>query len=156
MSNPYERVKGGKLVFKGGLGPEKAIVKKKHSKKNKKQMVAEPAQNENPEAEKQENNNNKSSNINNGGSVGYPIDAAARKNYEELFPVETRKFGYAASNPKSAEETLDERVKKKADRYCKWCNFTAFCLYLTLDSDGNLGFLMSLYHIMSPFLWGNL
>lgn len=80
-------------------------------------MAAEQVQNENPEAEKQENNNN---NINsNSGSVGYAIDAASRKNYEELFPVETRKFGYAASNSKSAEDTLDERIKKKADRYCK-------------------------------------
>jgi hypothetical protein len=39
--------------------------------------------------------------------------------HRALFPVETRKFGYAASNPESAEETFDERVKKKADHYCK-------------------------------------
>lgn len=126
MSSPYERVKGGKLVFKGGLGPEKTIAKKKQSKKNKTKMPAEEAQNENPEVEKQENSNNNSINTAKGGSVGYAIDAASRKNYEELFPVETRKFGYAAANPKSAEENLDERIKKKADRYCKWCNFTAF------------------------------
>lgn len=131
MSNPYERAKGGKLVFKGGLGPEKTIAKKKHSKKNKKLVVAEQAENENPEVEKQENNNNNSSNTGKGGNVGYAIDAASRKNYEELFPVETRKFGYAAANSKSAEESLDERIKKKADRYCKWCNFTSFCFYLT-------------------------
>uniref|UniRef100_A0A2P2J2M3 Uncharacterized protein n=1 Tax=Rhizophora mucronata TaxID=61149 RepID=A0A2P2J2M3_RHIMU len=41
--------------------------------------------------------------------------------YEQLFPVEAKKFGYQdpKSNFKSVEEALDDRVKKKADRYCK-------------------------------------
>ncbi|VAH35174.1 unnamed protein product [Triticum turgidum subsp. durum] len=44
--------------------------------------------------------------------------------YEELFPVETRKFGYDPSNAartsrdRTVEQALDDRVRKKADRYC--------------------------------------
>jgi len=46
--------------------------------------------------------------------------------YEELFPVEAKKFGYdpanaarAAARNRTVEEALDDRVRKKADRYCK-------------------------------------
>ncbi|KAJ0049434.1 hypothetical protein Pint_16843 [Pistacia integerrima] len=40
--------------------------------------------------------------------------------YDELFPVETKKFGYdPKANVKTVEDALDDRVKKKADRYCK-------------------------------------
>ena len=55
----------------------------------------------------------------------YTIDAAKRMKYEELFPVETRKFGYDPSNAartsrdRTVEQALDDRVRKKADRYCK-------------------------------------
>ena len=49
-------------------------------------------------------------------------------NYDELFSVEAKKFGYepkssaatAKTKTKTIEEALDDRVKKKADRYCKW------------------------------------
>ncbi|PPD81885.1 hypothetical protein GOBAR_DD21181 [Gossypium barbadense] len=56
-----------------------------------------------------------------GGADIYTIDAAKKMKYEELFPVEARKFGYDPKNPKatSVEQALDDRVKKKADRYCK-------------------------------------
>ncbi|XVF29065.1 hypothetical protein REPUB_Repub15cG0087900 [Reevesia pubescens] len=55
-----------------------------------------------------------------GGDV-YTIDAAKKMKYELLFPVEAKKFGYDPKNPqaKSVELALDDRVKKKADRYCK-------------------------------------
>ena len=50
----------------------------------------------------------------------YTIDAAKRMKYEQLFPVEAKKFGYQPkTNFKSVEDALDDRVKKKADRYCK-------------------------------------
>eukprot|EP01018_Ginkgo_biloba_P031445 Gb_18897 [translate_table: standard] len=111
MSNPYETAKGGKLTFKGGIGVEKTIDKKKKNKKNKKKIAADQGQTENQLAENQDNNN--------ANGTGYTIDVTTRKNYEELFPFETKKFGYAALNPKSAADALDERVKKKADRYCK-------------------------------------
>ncbi|BAS90525.1 Os04g0566000 [Oryza sativa Japonica Group] len=45
--------------------------------------------------------------------------------YEDLFPVESKKFGYdpanaaKASRSRTVEEALDDRVRKKADRYCK-------------------------------------
>ncbi|XP_057870099.1 uncharacterized protein LOC131076790 [Cryptomeria japonica] len=111
MSTPYERVKGGKLTFKGGLGPEKAI---KKAKKHKKKVAAEVEGDSVPAVEKQENNNTSNTN------PVSTIDPTSRKNYEELFPVEAKKFGFAGvANPKKAEEALNERVKKKADRYCK-------------------------------------
>jgi hypothetical protein len=40
--------------------------------------------------------------------------------YDQLFPVEAKKFGYEPKTKvKSVEDALDDRVKKKADRYCK-------------------------------------
>lgn len=50
----------------------------------------------------------------------YTIDAAKRRKYDDLFPVEAKKFGYdPKAKAKSVEDALDDRVKKKADRYCK-------------------------------------
>ncbi|KAJ7970197.1 Organic cation/carnitine transporter like [Quillaja saponaria] len=58
-----------------------------------------------------------------GGGIGggeYTIDAAKRMKYDDLFPVEAKKFGYdPKAKTKSVEEALDDRIKKKADRYCK-------------------------------------
>ncbi|KAH8511597.1 hypothetical protein H0E87_008962, partial [Populus deltoides] len=52
------------------------------------------------------------------GEIIYTIDAAKKMKYEELFPVETKKFGYSEKKDlKSVEDALDDRVKKKADRY---------------------------------------
>ncbi|XP_016563978.1 uncharacterized protein LOC107862822, partial [Capsicum annuum] len=50
----------------------------------------------------------------------YTIDAAKRRKYDCLFPVEAKNFGYDPNaKAKSVEDALDDRVKKKADRYCK-------------------------------------
>nr|GMD31122.1 hypothetical protein DM860_017167 [Ipomoea batatas] len=51
----------------------------------------------------------------------YTIDAAKKMKYDELFPVEAKKFGYdPKAKANSVEQALDDRVKKKADRYCKY------------------------------------
>nr|GME14011.1 hypothetical protein DM860_017167 [Ipomoea batatas] len=53
----------------------------------------------------------------------YTIDAAKKMKYDELFPVEAKKFGYdPKAKANSVEQALDDRVKKKADRY--FGNFT--------------------------------
>ncbi|KEH25867.1 hypothetical protein MTR_6g036573 [Medicago truncatula] len=47
--------------------------------------------------------------------------------YDQLFPVEAKKFGYEPKTKvKSVENVLDDRVKKKADRYCKYSNCAGF------------------------------
>ena len=114
MSDSYERVKGGRLTFKGGsLATRKSIDKgkKKHRKKNNADDESQPSLD--AAAASVEGSET-------GGDV-YTIDAAKKMKYEELFPVETKKFGYDPKNPqaKSVEQALDDRVKKKADRYCK-------------------------------------
>ncbi|GKV36013.1 hypothetical protein SLE2022_255650 [Rubroshorea leprosula] len=110
MSDPYENVKGGRLTFKGGsLATRKTIDKKKKKKhKNKNDDESQPPVDE-AAAES------------GSGEQTYTIDAAKRMKYEDLFPVEAKKFGYDPKNPnaKSVEDALDDRVKKKADRYCK-------------------------------------
>eukprot|EP00850_Spirogloea_muscicola_P001922 SM000007S20882 [mRNA] locus=s7:692036:692666:+ [translate_table: standard] len=66
------------------------------------------------------------------GTGHAPAGTVRSKNYEELFPVETARFGYEApppppkaagkrlrTAPPSREAALDERIRKKADRYCK-------------------------------------
>lgn len=134
MSDPYEKVKGGRLTFKGGslASRSKSIDKKKHKKKNKnnnpKNDESEPSIPLDVEAEIQDADadavavavaGDESGNAE-GAPVVYTIDAAKRMKYEQLFPVETRKFGYDhKSISKSVEDALDDRVKKKADRYCK-------------------------------------
>lgn len=128
-SNPYDRVKGGRLAFKGGVlaTRSQSIDKKKKNKQKKKNK------NKADSVESTEDNNN-NININDDdagvvvagdgvGEVVYTIDAAKRMKYEQLFPVEAKKFGYdpinIQSTSKSVEQALDDRVKKKADRYCK-------------------------------------
>lgn len=132
MSDPYEKVKGGRLTFKGGslASRSKSIDKKKHKKKNKnnnpKNDESEPSIPLDVEVEIQDADadavavaGDESGNAE-GAPVVYTIDAAKRMKYEQLFPVETRKFGYdPKSISKSVEDALDDRVKKKADRYCK-------------------------------------
>eukprot|EP00850_Spirogloea_muscicola_P001090 SM000004S14960 [mRNA] locus=s4:423738:424366:- [translate_table: standard] len=63
------------------------------------------------------------------GTGHAPAGTVRSKNYEDLFPVETARFGYEAppkaagkrlrAAPPSREAALDERIRKKADRYCK-------------------------------------
>ncbi|CAK7338674.1 unnamed protein product [Dovyalis caffra] len=113
MSDPYEKVKGGRLTFKGGSLAKRSIGIEKKRKKKKK-PVAETVEDAALEAEAVENSES--------GGAGeiYTIDAAKKMKYEELFPVETKKFGYSEKKDfKSVEDALDDRVKKKADRYCK-------------------------------------
>lgn len=116
MSDSYKNVKAGRLTFKGGdLATVKSIDKKKHKKKKKKAAVEED-----PTDGAASNGEDATATS---GEV-YTIDAAKRMKYEELFPVETKKFGYDPANnsrtsARSVEEALDDRVRKKADRYCK-------------------------------------
>lgn len=115
--NPYERVKGGRLSFKGGelASRSKTIDKKKNKKKNKNKhndQPIEPHLDEHPSVDAAAAAS---------GEVVYTIDAAKKMKYDDLFPVEAKRFGYdpVAAKSKSVEEALDDRVKKKADRYCK-------------------------------------
>lgn len=127
MGDPYEKVKGGRLTFKGGAiaSLSKSIDKKKKKKRNKQSNnndVHVASEEYNPE---EDNDDAPAVAAAGEGSAGgvpevYTIDAARRMKYEQLFPVEARKFAYdPKSNVKSVEDALDDRVKKKADRYCK-------------------------------------
>jgi hypothetical protein len=117
MSDPYERVKAGRLAFKGGTlaTTSKTIDKKKKKKKKKKNP------NPNLEDETVILNEEELDKLGEGSeSTEYTIDAAKKMKYDQLFPVEAKKFGYEPkAKVKSVEDALDDRVKKKADRYCK-------------------------------------
>ncbi|EEF37749.1 uncharacterized protein LOC8289786 [Ricinus communis] len=122
-SNPYERVKGGRLTFKGGsiATTSKSIDKKnKNKKKNKKQQQLHDKDDDHDQNDSVVGDVEKNSETAAGGEV-YTIDAAKKLQYEQLFPVEAKKFGYKEkiADFKSVEDALDDRVKKKADRYCK-------------------------------------
>ncbi|XP_058194994.1 uncharacterized protein LOC131311517 [Rhododendron vialii] len=129
MGDPYEKVKGGRLTFKGGAiaSLSKSIDKKKKKKKNKKSNKDEDTHEALEEEYQPEEDEDASAAAGGGeGSVGgggaevYTIDAAKRMKYDQLFPVEAKKFAYdPKSNVRSVEDALDDRVKKKADRYCK-------------------------------------
>ncbi|KAL5721626.1 hypothetical protein ACHQM5_005246 [Ranunculus cassubicifolius] len=124
MSNPYDSAKTGRLIFKGGIpASHKSIDKKKHKKKKSKSI-------ENPSIEPQiaiEINGDEAIEAAETGTTAaaavedvYSIDAAKKMKYDELFPVEAKKFRYdPKEKASSVEKALDDRVKKKADRYCK-------------------------------------
>ncbi|PHT39255.1 hypothetical protein CQW23_22828 [Capsicum baccatum] len=117
MSDQYERVKGGRLMFKGGTVAtcSKSIDKKKKKKKNKSinDVVSDEPLTGDAAVAATEQQGEASEDI-------YTIDAAKRRKYDDLFPVEAKKFGYdPTAKAKSVEDALDDRVKKKADRYCK-------------------------------------
>ncbi|KAK2664606.1 hypothetical protein Ddye_003180 [Dipteronia dyeriana] len=124
MSDPYERAKAGRLTYKGGsLATRKSSIDKK-KKKHKKNNKEGDNESDHPIIIAGEEAENVAA-----GQV-YTIDAAKNMNYDELFPVEAKKFGYepksnaaaaaaAAAKINTIEEALDDRVKKKADRYCK-------------------------------------
>ncbi|XP_010909478.1 uncharacterized protein [Elaeis guineensis] len=120
MADAYKNVKAGRLTFKGGdLAAVKSIDKKKPKKKRDKKAAAEVDENPTDGAASSGEDDAAAA----GGEV-YTIDAAKRMKYEELFPVEAKKFGYDPANKSrtsggSVEEALDDRVRKKADRYCK-------------------------------------
>ena len=125
MSDPYERAKGGRLTFKGGslATRSKSIDKKKKKTKNKIKNPSGDYEVDPSDLEHLPQANDSSATADGGvggGGEPYTIDAAKKMKYEELFPVETKKFGYQPKKDfKSVEEALDDRVKKKADRYCK-------------------------------------
>jgi hypothetical protein len=125
MSSSYDKVRAGKLSFKGALGPEKTLDKKKHKKKKlKKDPTQEGDADEGAvdatgdKEESKESLDAKARDAIDTGT-GHAPDGKKSKKYEELFPVETKRFGYVIPQAKSREAALDERVKKKADRYCK-------------------------------------
>lgn len=122
MSNPYERAKTGRLIFKGGgdIAATKSIDKNK--KKKKKHRSISTSDEPQPPSDQQP----LSIETNHEGESAeaediYSIDAAKKMKYDELFPVEAKKFRYdPKAKSTSVEQALDDRVKKKADRYCKW------------------------------------
>ncbi|CAN1188224.1 hypothetical protein LINPERPRIM_LOCUS5083 [Linum perenne] len=119
MSDPYERAKAGRLSFKGGevAVTSKAISKKKKKSKKQQQKVNDGDGNEQLEGQVADVGGEGASD---GAELGFTIDAAKKKKYEDLFPVEAKKFGYdPKAKEKKVEDALDDRVKKKADRYCK-------------------------------------
>lgn len=123
MSDPYRKVKAGRLTFKGGdLATRSKTIDKKNKKKKKQQQQLKSSDDvvldEAAAVELEEGNPSAAEGV---GEEIYTIDAAKKMKYDELFPVEAKKFGYdpKAKEVKSVEEALDDRVKKKADRYCK-------------------------------------
>ncbi|XP_020260243.1 LOW QUALITY PROTEIN: uncharacterized protein LOC109836679 [Asparagus officinalis] len=120
MSDSYRKVKAGRLTFKGG---DLATVKSIDKKKNKKKKHKSKSNGETLDPDLGGDENHESATAAERENI-YTIDAAKKMKYEELFPVETKKFGYDPANKektgaRSVEEALDDRVKKKADRYCK-------------------------------------
>ncbi|KAJ0234524.1 hypothetical protein HA466_0275290 [Hirschfeldia incana] len=126
MSDPYEKVKGGRLAFKGG---DLATRTKKNIKKNQKKKKKDNLLDDDVAANVEKMTpadgppaTSSSAAAVDGGKDNdiYSIDAAKKRKYDELFPVEAKKFGYVPkSSFDSVAEALDDRVKKKADRYCK-------------------------------------
>ncbi|WOG97621.1 hypothetical protein DCAR_0416962 [Daucus carota subsp. sativus] len=119
MADPYGKVKAGRLTFKGGdLAIRSKSIDKKHKKKKKKPETILSGDDAIAAASETIEPEEGSSAV---GEDVYTIDAAKKMKYDELFPVEAKKFGYdpKAKELKSVEEALDDRVKKKADRYCK-------------------------------------
>ncbi|BFG33286.1 uncharacterized protein Pyn_23644 [Prunus yedoensis var. nudiflora] len=125
MSDPFERVKAGRLTFKDGsvATRSKAIDKKKNKKKKKKQQLNpnDDGPNSTGPTDLDVVPEDAGAEAAAGGPETYTIDAAKRMKYDQLFPVEAKKFGYDPKSVahKSIEDALDDRVKKKADRYCK-------------------------------------
>ncbi|KAK6923741.1 hypothetical protein RJ641_009941 [Dillenia turbinata] len=116
MSDPYERTKAGRLTFKEGDLPihSKSIEKKKKKKQKKAKEDNETMLLEDLDVGPNEEKAPK------GGEVIYMIEAVKKMTYEQLFPVVAKKFKYDPKSTivKSVEDALDDRVKKKADRYC--------------------------------------
>lgn len=126
MSTPYERAKAGRLTFKGGtLATRSKSIDKKRKKKTKPKHTDEGGETtehilSGDAAAAATGDDGDAGGDGSGEKDLYTIDAAKKMKYEELFPVEARKFGYDPKfKAKSVEEALDDRAKKKADRYCK-------------------------------------
>lgn len=105
MSSSFEKVRGGKLVLKGGLGVSQGKIKK-----GKKKAASKAAEGDAPKEE-------------DGGidtGIGFaPSGEKKTAKYEEMFPEEAQKLGYTSKEIGNREAALDARAKKRADRYCK-------------------------------------
>eukprot|EP00271_Cylindrocystis_brebissonii_P007484 TRINITY_DN21054_c0_g1_i1.p1 TRINITY_DN21054_c0_g1~~TRINITY_DN21054_c0_g1_i1.p1 ORF type:complete len:137 (+),score=14.99 TRINITY_DN21054_c0_g1_i1:166-576(+) len=132
------KVHGGKLVLKGGvtLGSfdEKKKTKKRKTSKTdvqgagseigirKEESEANIAQSDQRNASKESAGTKpgQKPSFEHDGGIGFAPDGKKSKKYEELFPVETKRFGYVAPvSVQTREEAVVERSKRKADRYCK-------------------------------------
>jgi len=115
----YEKVRTSKLSFKGGETISTKKRKKKSKQANEEEEAAEKVESAENDEQKATKGKSESTDIDDG--AGYAPDGSKRsKKYEELFPVETKRFGYVApSKLQTREEAVIERSKKKADRYCK-------------------------------------
>lgn len=128
----FDNVKRGKLVLKGGLSLSKSGGKKRKKVRRIEGEVDVSTLSETksesldvvPEDIKVgpgtfvAGSKKKEYEIDDG--TGFAPDGKKSKKYEELFPVETKRFGF--SQPavvKTREDALLTRVKQKADRYCK-------------------------------------
>ena len=127
----YLKVKASKLSFKGGLDP-KIDKKKKKKKKNRTEELPQLGREEIEDEGEMEEGAKKKEKQKKGKmekeedfeldqGIGHAPDGGKKtKLYEDMFPVETKRFGYETEKKKlTREEALDIRVKKKADRYCK-------------------------------------
>ncbi|GAA0175149.1 hypothetical protein LIER_28384 [Lithospermum erythrorhizon] len=105
MSEAYKKVSTGRLTFKGGdLATRSKSITKKSKKKKQKLAVDQDAGGDGIQQQASED--------------VYTIDPMKKMKYDELFPVECKKFGYdPKAKAASVEQALDDRVKKKADRY---------------------------------------
>jgi hypothetical protein len=85
-------------VFKGG---DAASLKPKKHKKNKKPASDAPVDGDAAAPAPAEGTEG-------GAGDDYTIDAAKRMKYEELFPVEAKKFGYDPSNAAARNRSVEE------------------------------------------------
>ncbi|CAM6094576.1 unnamed protein product [Calypogeia fissa] len=126
MSSSYEKVRGSKLNFKGGMGVDKNISKKTKKKKKKKKKIHKDELvdgDENVELVLEGGDNAAASKSTDATEIdkssGHALNGKKSKKYEKLFPVEMRRHGYVVPSVDSRIVALDERVKKKADRHYK-------------------------------------
>ena len=128
----FDNVKRGKLVLKGGLTLQKSGGKKrKKVRKTEGEVDVSTLSETKPElldvvVEDGESgpetsvtgSKKKEYEIDDG--TGFAPDGKKSKKYEDLFPVETKRFGFSQpAAVKTREDALLTRVKQKADRYCK-------------------------------------
>jgi len=112
---------GGKLVLKGGLQVSSGVVKKK--KKSKKKRESTDERDQGKTAAGDDNDDKKTAPTTTGISV------QGNQTYEEIFNLEIQRSKAGSSRPDggqkmkiktaSAEQRLDNREGRKADKYCK-------------------------------------
>eukprot|EP00898_Chlorokybus_atmophyticus_P001956 jgi/Chlat1/2761/Chrsp187S02940 len=115
----YDKVKPGGLKLKGGLSVSAGRVDKKNKKKRK-NKDQDKEQDNNADAAQQQAGGGGDGLVDYGGTGHLPEGKGASKGYEQLFHVETKRFGYQLPpQAQTREDALDARQKLKADRYCK-------------------------------------